>query len=245
MSKEVTYIQEGRMSKSEVVSATASRNINTFEVLDYDIYNSNYALIYKDITIVHNQSQNYTRSTEPYSGNYYRQYLYSNLLSEAELPARYTVFHNDSDVFTAVGTRTVTYKLHYKIGTAIFSVDLATCIVKNDNSVYTMTGERIYGVSIQVSEEVITYAFEKHTANLSFFGAGIGYPYDSPRNLEDWNVNQLNVPIWIRSKQVVGLISIDDGVESDIGYLKQQEYDILPEEQYAVGIVSEITKLEV
>ena len=224
----------GTYTQQENVTATALRTVNTFEVLDYDSLGANYALIYKAIAIQHNQSQVYTRANEPYSGAVYIQYLYNN----GNLPASALVLHNETDEFTATGTRTVTYKLHYKIGDAIFKVDLATCTITSDVSSYTLTGERLYGVSMQVSEKFITYAFEKHTANLTGpLGAGTGYPYDSPRNLEDWNVNQLGEPIWTRSKQVIGLINIADGVGSDIGYLKQEEYDILTANQFGVGIV--------
>jgi hypothetical protein len=228
-----TFVQE------ETVAATAARTVKTFEVLDYDSLGANYAIIYKSIEIQHNQSQDYSRANEPFDGNVYIQYLYSN----GNLPASALVLHNETDEFSSTGTRKVTYMLHSSTGIILDGVNLgsklplATCNISNNLSEYTMTGERIYGVSIQISDRFIVYSFEKHTAAFGGLGSGAGYPYDSPRNLEDWNVNQLGEPIWTRNKQVVGLINIADGVGSEIGYLKQEEYDILSPNQYGVGII--------
>jgi hypothetical protein len=232
------YESHGTYVQSESIEALASRVVHTFEVLDYDIYEGNYALIYKDIGISHQQKQTYEKGNDPYSGAVYYQVLYQN----GELPASALLLHNDSQEFTSIGTRVVTYKLHYKIKDGdefkTFSVDLATLTVSNNKCDYQATGQRIYGVSMQVTDEFIVYSFELHECAFNgVLGVGAGYNYDGPINLEDWNVNQLKVPIWTRSKQVVGLININDGVGSSIGYRFQEEYDILDPEQYACGVV--------
>lgn len=229
-----TNILSGTYTQVESISASARRTIHTFEVLDYDTYRENYALIYKDIVISHQQTQTTEKANTPYSGMVYLQFLYQN----GELPASALLLHNLSDVFTSIGTRIVTYKLHYKIGSVAWSVDLATCTISNNVQAYTASGQRIYGVSMQVSEKYIAYSFEKQLCVFDgFLGVGTQYNYDGPINLEDWNLNQLNIPVWERSKQVVGLINIADK-KSDVGYLKQEEYDVLNQQQYAVGIVT-------
>jgi hypothetical protein len=98
----------------------------------------------------------------------------------------------------------------------------------------------MYGVSMQATEEFIVYSYElQNCVFVPPLGVGAGYIYDSPVNLEDWNTNQLGDPLWERSKQVVGLINIKDGVASAEGYRKHQEFEILNPQQYAVGVVYE------
>lgn len=230
----------GSYTQSETVTAKTARSVNTFEVLDYDSH-GDYALIFKSICIKHSQTQICARANTPYTGPVYIQYLYSN----GSLPASALVLANTHDDFMSQGERTVTYKLHYKIGDKPFTVDLATCTIASDMNTYTVVGQRIYGVSIQVIPgKFISYSYELHDACYATPRAGLGDAYDSPRNIEDWNVNQLNEAMWTRSKQVVGLININDGLGSEVGYRKHEEYDILtvvpsviPPNQYGVGVI--------
>jgi hypothetical protein len=236
MTKEWVSATVGNFTQSEEISATAQRSLHTFEVLDYDVFNGNYALIYKDIQISHSQSLAIKRECVPYEGDIYVQFEYSN----GVLPASATELHNESEETVSRGTRTVTWKLHYKINGNIFSVDLATFNCSNDGVDLTASGQRIYGISMQATEEFIVYSYELQNCIFAPpLGVGTGYIYDSPFNLEDWNTNQLGDTLWERSKQVVGLINIKDGVASDEGYRKHQEYDILSPQQYAVGVVYE------
>lgn len=237
MSDVILNVTTGNYSQSESVSATASRNVNTFEVLDYDVYDGNYIIIYKKIEVVHNQSSDIVRAGTPYSDSpngVYIQLYFQN----GELPASAITMQTISQDFKSTGTRTVTYKLHYKISGKVFSVTLATFTVSNNLNTQTASGQRIYGVSLQVTDKYMVYSFERHTCKLSGpLGTGAGYSYDSPVNIEDWNTTQLGSSIWTKDKQVVGLINVNDGIGSEIGYLKKKEYDILPAQQYAVGIV--------
>lgn len=229
----------GTLVQEETINASATRNITTFEVLDNDAQGGDYALIYKSIAISHSQVNAISRANTPYDGGVYSQYLYSN----GDFPASALVLGTTSDVLTSTGTRTVTYKLHYKIAGQVFRKDLATAIITNNVSQYTVTGNRLYGVSIQVFKgkngQFIVYSYEKHSSTFSGpLGAGTGYPHDSPRNIEDWNVTQSNQDIWTRDKHVIGLININDKAGSTMGYLKEQEYDILSPQLYAVGVVN-------
>jgi hypothetical protein len=230
----------GTYIKRDSIHALATRNLTTFEVLDYDTFAGNYILIYKEISITHRQESTIERGNTPFDGNVYIQLLYSNGI----LPDSALYMHNDSEKFTSIGTRTVVYKLHYSIKCPEcpdgkpFSVTLATLVVTNDMSEYTLSGERVYGVSLQVCDKYMVYAFELHKNKFtSGTIGGLAYNYDSPRNLEDWNVGGSGGLIWERYKQIVGMINVNDGKGSDVGYIKQKDYDILDPHQYSVGVV--------
>ena len=231
----------GELVQSESISAVANRSINTFEVLDYDNNsNGDYALIYKDIAITHNQSVSIERQNTPYNGDVYVQLYYNN----GELPLSATELHNVSQNTESSGTRTVTYKLHYKIKgentdeDKIFSIDLAILTVNSNGINQSANGQRIYGVSIQASEKFIVYSYDLDSCiyDGTPLGYGDGFNYDSPMNIEDWNYNGLGTLIWERSKRVIGLININDGVGSAIGYHTQEEYEVLEMAQYSVGV---------
>jgi hypothetical protein len=223
----------GKYEQSEDASATATRNVHTFEVVDYDNYNGNYAIIYKDINITHTQVYSVSREGTPYDGDVYIQLGYSN----GNLPASALVMHNTSEDFVSQGTRDIDYILYYNIDGAGYSRKLASVHISSDMSVYSVDGERVYGVSMQMSKDYLVYSFELHDSKFSgTVGYGSGYNYDSPRSVEDWNRTDTGEEVWRRCSQVIGLVNIASK-KSDLGYAYEQKYDLLSKQQFAVGLV--------
>lgn len=238
----ITSDSYGSLTQSDSITASSTRTVNTFEVLEYDNNSNNdYALIYKDIIIQHDQTNNIERANTPYTGTVYVQLLYYN----GELPLSATELHNTSQVLTSTGTRIVTYKLYYKInsdeGNLIGSIDIASFTVNSAGISQTAFGQRVYGVSIQVTEKYICYSYELN--DCIFDGSplvyGVGYNYDGPINIEDWNYNQLGDLLWSRNSQVVGIIDIANSKEMKTVNHLTKSYEVLPMAQYSVGVVDD------
>jgi hypothetical protein len=221
-------------------TATATRDINTFEVLDYDSYGENYAVIYKKLHIAHEQKLNYSDVCDPFSSD--------GIYQQPNYTSQYTIdmVHNVNSIFTSIATRNVTYKLAYKIknpSTGAFvtgSIDLATCSITASGIIQTASGQRIYGVSVQITDEFICYAYEIDTIDVpKTINVNPLDRYDSAVNIEDLNFDANNLEIWTRRGHVVGLININDGAGSTVGYNYSKEYAILDKQQYSVGVVKE------
>jgi hypothetical protein len=221
-------------------AATATRDINTFEVLDYDSYGENYAVIYKKIHIVHQQQYNYSDICNPFSSD--------SIYCQPDYTSQYSInmVHNIVSSFSSIASREVTYKLAYKIKNSVIgtfvtgSIDLATCNITASGIIQTASGQRIYGVSVQITDEFICYAYEIDTIDVpKTINVNPFDQYDSAVSIEDLNFDADNLEIWTRRGHVVGLININDGAGSTVGYNYSKEYGILDKQQYSVGVVKE------
>lgn len=246
----ITSDSRGSLTQADSIIAKTNRAVSTFEVLEYDNNtDGDYALAYKDISIQHEQSNIIERANTPYEGGVYIQLYYNN----GELPDSATELHNISQTLVSNGTRLVTYKLHCKIKgrkdgkeDKIFTLDLASMESSNIGANQAAKGQRIYGVSIQVSDEFIVYSYEVGDCLFdgSPLGYGPGFNYDSPINIEDWNYNQLGAALWKRSAHVVGVIDIYASSASDTVQHTSKAYEVLPVAQYSVGIVEGKTTIK-
>lgn len=223
--EEYKWLEE---SGTRTTNAAVTRNYTTAEVIDYDGYDGNYALFWKRITIQDQQAWVYSQNyDEPKDYERYDQGLFiGRSLTEP-------------GAFTANGTRMIEFMLSYKINGTRTDILLTTCIVKskspgfeNPLTDHLVTGERIYGVSLQVNDEFITYTYEIDKVKLTTpFSVGM---YDGPQSIEDFNFDFGGNDIWELSKRMAGIINIDDGVESTPGYKEEFEVD-LPQTVYSIG----------
>lgn len=215
-------------SGTRTTNAVVTRDYTTAQVTDYDGYNGNYALFWKRITIQDRQTWVYDQSyDDPRNYTRYDQGLFigRNMV--------------EPGTFTADGTRVVEFMFTYSINGAKTDLTLATCScraqspgVSNPLLDHTITGERIYGVSLQVNDEFITYTYEIDKVKIDVpFSVGM---YDGPQNIEDFNFDFGGNDIWELSKRMAGIININDGAGSTPGYREEFEVDI-PQTVYSIG----------
>jgi hypothetical protein len=247
----VTTTFNGYLNGVYSVNSTADRNIITADVLDYDGNLGNYALIWKKVTITHKQIQSinaaglkvcdtFTMNPWGCSGN--------------------AINYTTTDVFTATSSRLVEFYLTYKVKGEKFDKLLCSCTenysgtlrveggVVTKNVVRTYDGTRVWGVSIQVSGNFIVYQFRKEIPSDKYRNESLpefGDNYDSCYGLESWMTDKNEHYLWKLYSNVVGLINIADGVDSEVGYLKEEEYTVGEEgnslsigEVYSTGIVN-------
>jgi len=237
-----TTVEFSEKSGSYTVDARVSRDIVTADVLDYDGYLGNYALIWKKITIKHNQSQVDTASgsmtDDGYEGTPYGD-------------MDWLIDFDVDDNFTSRSTRTVEFYLTYKVNGTKVDTLLCTCTMLSTASKrgatttgsQTFEGERVWGCSIQVYSDFIVYQFRKEEPvdglNRNWSGG-----YDGNYSFESWMIDRDENPLWKFKKHVVGLINIADGFGSVVGYIKEKEYAVGEEgsslsssEVYSVGVI--------
>ena len=111
----------------------------------------------------------------------------------------------------------------------------------------TYNGTRVWGVSIQANEDFIVYQFKKEVPSDRYRETPLpnfGDNYDSCYGLESWTTDRDEHDLWKHQGYVVGLINVADGVDSEVGYLKEEEYSVGEEgnllsqnEVYSTGIV--------
>lgn len=225
-----------------VVNANTSRAIVTADVLDYDGMEENYALIWKKITISHTQSQTVDAVGIPET---FETYYNDTGAGGAMVPIEY----NKTSMFTSDATRKVDFYLTYKVGGTKFEKLICSCSMnaaythtEEANSVLqTFSGERVWGVSIQVDKDYIVYHFIKEVP-VDGENRAWGGQYDANYGFESWMVDRDEKLLWKLKSHVVGLININDG--STVGYCKEEEYTVGEEgnalssgEIYSVGTI--------
>lgn len=238
---EITITSHSTKNGTYSVDATVSRNIVTADVLDYDGYRGNYALIWKKITITHTQRQ-LTSASGEIEANEYDNQAYGDL--DWLIP--YTVDSN----FTSNATRTVEFYLTYSINGTKFDKLLCTCTMGSTYSKHgdegvssqVFSGERVWGCSIQVNADFITYQFKKEVP-VDGLNRNWGGQYDGNYTFESWMIDRDEVSLWKLKSHVVGLINVNDGLDSEVGYLKEEEYDVgenqlNSSEIYSIGVVN-------
>jgi hypothetical protein len=242
----VTTNSSGSKQGSYSVGATVTRSIVTADVLDYDGYKGNYALIWKKITISHSQEQ-VTTASGSRSADYTNQ-----AWGDGPQPITYGVTSN----FTSVCTRQVDFYLTYKVNGQKVDKLICSCTIRSahtndDTESHSYEGTRVWGVSIQVKDDFIVYQFRKEvpaekykTSPVPPFGNG----YDGCYGFESWMTDRDENDLWKLQSNVVGLINIADGVGSEVGYLKEEEYNVGEEgnslsigEVYSTGVVNKDT----
>ncbi len=235
MAYDIVTTSGGTRSGSYTINAVASRNIVTADVLDYDGYKGNYALIWKKITIAQTQSYNITGVGAGTAG-YNNSWLGTGTINWA-----------GSTVWATNATRKVEFYLTYKINGVKTDKLLCTCeMVSSGPTPYaqSFSGERVWGVSIQVGEKFITYQFRKEEpVDGATRNWGGSVTYDGHYAFESWLTDDDEVELWKFKSHVVGLVNINDGSDSEVGYLKEQEYNAGAEgsvmagsEVYSVGV---------
>lgn len=241
---EITTTESASQSGSYNIEATANRNIVTADVIDYDGLGENYAVIWKKITTTHRQSQ-IINATGSATGSYE-----NSPYDDLEIP------YNVVDNFTSLSNRKVEFYLTYKVGGVKTDRLLCTCEMvsqytkegSESTGSQTFSGERVWGASIQVNADFIVYQFRKEEPVDGLnrnWGGSEGGSYDGNYAFESWMVDRDETLLWKFKKHVVGLINIADGVDSEVGYLKEEEYDVGEEgnlltetEIYSVGVIT-------
>jgi hypothetical protein len=223
--EEYKWLQD---SGTRTTNATATRNYTTAQVIDYDGYNGNYALFWKKITVQDMQQWAYAESyADEKDYESYNQKLFIGR------------DFNNPGTFTATGVRNVEFMFTYSINGIKTDLSLGVCECQSRSPGITnplldhmVSGERIYGVSLQVNEEFITYTYEIDIPKITTpFSVGM---YDGPQNVEDFNFDFYGNEIWEYDKRRAGIINIDDGVNSTTGYAEEFNVDI-PKTVYSIG----------
>jgi hypothetical protein len=197
----------GSAQVTQNVSATAQRNIQAVEVLDFDSHpNGNFIVIYKKITIAHTQNNAATASGANAPQGPTR---------EAErFP--WPAVGAPAESFQVTGTRKVEYFLFWQNaagkGERVKLAEFNSTVSGNgSNLIHTATGQRIYGVTCQVSRNMIAYHYLLET----YSGTPSAPAYDSPMNFEDYSY-QGNVRQWTPAGIVVGCVPDTTSVTSRV-----------------------------
>lgn len=228
------------------IDATVARNILTAEVLDYDGYESNYAIIYKEIQIDSAQTH-----TEDKTASYSTDDAYFNTGGDGVLD--YLMPYVTTTIFESSTTRTVNFYLAYNAGGGLTKNLIATCTItslynKNGTSLvesHVVTGERVCATSIQVDGKTITYTYEVAGRDPALPTINYGREYDGAYAFENWDTDIDENMIWKADRRVVGIIAIDDpplepGTLHEASYAIGAEDVLLSDgEVYSVGTYME------
>ena len=201
--------------KSRVSNAT--RNLVVFEVLDYDsrtyvpVSEANahvVGMIYKKVTISHTQKREFSLAYSTPSA-LDKNGVFNDVDYLDPAPA--------SDDYEYSGTRKVEYYRCLVVGSAVTkellgSVDVGVSgyynmsgthkdLIEGDATedisgpTFTVTGNRLYGVSVNIGAEAMTYSYD--VEGFSGTSGTMGH-IDSPVNIEDYN------EYWTKTHRVVG-----------------------------------------
>jgi len=224
----------GAAERSEVSSAKMGRNVSCVEVLDFDSMQGLpqgdlFIVFYKKISIVHSQTNSSSRSSASAPTGVSRECFHFPFPPLA--PAW-------DESFLVSGTRKVEYYIAYKIGDAdLQKVKLAefnSSVSGNEAAlVHSGSGERLWGVSCQLNEDLIVYHFQKDEYKNNGTAAG----NDSPMNFEDISY-QGTTKLWDPKKIVVGVINVGHEKAQEAGLDHERfEFDPAPSELiYSVGL---------
>jgi hypothetical protein len=202
----------GSATLNKTISANVIRNIQTVEVLDFDSMitadgKDRFIVFYKKITINHTQSNTASQSVA------YAPEGPSRITQIFPWPG-YT--ESPSEGFLVSGTRKVEYFLYWRTDDVIEKVKLAefnSTVSGNGSSLnHTATGQRMYGVSCQVSKRHIVY----HYLLEDYSGTPSAPSYDSPMNFEDISYSGPTKQ-WTPKNIVVGCILSGKRIHKEFG----------------------------
>jgi hypothetical protein len=234
---------------TNTVTSNATRVIVCFEVLDYDSLTyikigDNYvnvvALIYKKVTIAHEQIREYLLEKEdPNEPN-------TKFNSVPTMPAWYLDNTQATDGYTYEGTRDVEYilcivageeKYYFPLGNVSISVsgshNLAGInkdliedagLLESTGPSFSVSGDRLYGVSVNCGKEVVTYSYDVEERNDRPVSQQALLQIDSPVNIEDKN------EFWQKKHRIIGAINY-----SGEGTSKEFSCDDFPDEVMAIN----------
>jgi len=210
-----------------VRDSLASRSLSCFEVLDYDsltnvrivdknnktAYSHVVGLIYKKVTITHLQHRTYTLH-KSVSNVFNNKDINMPVPPLTELDS--TVV---TDNYNYSGTRVVEYILCLVVDVVKYEKSLGTVSMgvtgvynltgENDQvvngfgnkvisgPVFSVSGDRFYGVSVNVGLEALTYSYDVE----GYKSGQTTILPDSPVNLEDYN------NFWTKKQRVVGVMN--------------------------------------
>lgn len=224
----------GSSSRTETITATAGRNVICVEVLDFDSMQGLpqvdlFIVFYKKISIAHSQTNSYVRSASSAPVGPSKQTQHFPFASGFGAP---------TETFTANGTRKVEYYVAYKIGdNPLEKVKLAefnsSLTSPGGALVHSGSGDRLWGVSCQLNEDLIVYHYQKE----EYLNNGTAPAYDSPMNFEDISF-QGTTKLWDPKKIVVGVINVSHEMASKAGLAHERfEFDPAATELiYSVGL---------
>lgn len=224
----------GSSSRTEAITATMNRNIACVEVLDFDSkqgLNGVDLLIifYKKISIAHSQTNSSSKSASSAPQGVSREAQHFPLASN---------FGALAESFVVSGTRKVEYYVAYKIGSeALQKVKLAefnSSVGQSGGSlVHSGSGERLWGISCQLNEDLIVYHYQKE----EYLGNGTAPSYDSPMNFEDISF-QGTIKLWDPQGVIIGVINVGNEAARKSGLTHERfEFDPSASELvYSVGL---------
>jgi hypothetical protein len=242
-----TWVNSATRSTASQRSGTATRSAVCFEILDYDslthvqvdgVYVDVVALIYKKVTISHSQARAYALDYSTSEANI-KDTKYVEISPSYLDPAMAT------DEFTYIGSREVEYIFCLLVGATKYTLSLGTMTIstvgdynlsgtdknlKEDvgtlvstGPTITVTGNRLYGVSVNCGNQVVTYSYDIETP-VGSLSNNVLFQTDSPLNCEDYN------DYWIKSSRVVGAMSYYGASDS-----KEFPTTSFPDKVMAVG----------
>jgi hypothetical protein len=211
-------------------TATFTRDLTVFEVLDYDAEsnfkyeNANvraFAVVYKKITISHSIPRDIDLSaTLANTGSHMWDGAFNAVAVGGE--------ETGTDICAPTGTRTVEYILYVNVNGATYRKTLETF----NGTMTGGSGYRCYGVSVKLEGKdglaLVSYDMDEFITP-----SNVEALYDSPVNYEDWNTDDAGTPLWSTSKRVVGAVSLCDA--ENFGYDLYDEQSPIPSEVYSVS----------
>lgn len=224
----------GESSRAETITASMNRNISCVEVLDFDSvpgYRGGdfFMVFYKKVSISHSQANQITKTASSAPTGVSRQTQHFPFASDFGVP---------EESFNVIGARKVEYYLYYKVGNKTEKVKLAefnSALAQGGSGalVHSGSGERLWGVSCQLNEDLIVYHFQKE----EYRNNGTAPGYDSPMNFEDISYQGLT-RLWEPKKICVGVIAVQDDMASRAG-LSHELFEFDPPASdliYSVGL---------
>jgi hypothetical protein len=217
------WTNEGIRTTKNRRQSVALRDITCFEVLDYDsltnVKVSGVAvhvvgLIYKKVRIQHSQGRVYSLEVSNSIANNKETIV-------PPVPDWWLDAAPASDKYTYSGIRTIEYILSLLVGSSKYILNLGTLVItangsynmegtdrdlKEESSVaevgplFTVLGNRIYGVSVNVGKQALTYSYDVEVPKGSM-SSNVLFQYDSPINTEDYN------DYWEKLHRVVGAVN--------------------------------------
>lgn len=219
-----TWTNQATRTTDNKRGSTATRALVCFEILDYDslthvkVGDSRVdvvCLIYKKVTITHSQQRDYSLQYSTSMANIKDDKMFVPSFTYLD-PAPAT------DDYAYTGTRKVEYILCLLVGAEKTVIPLGTIDISvsghynlsgievdlkedaatldEEGPIFTVTGNRLYGVSVNVGKEAVTYSYDVEEMT----GApsnNILLQYDSPANIEAYN------QFWTKKDRVVGAMN--------------------------------------
>ena len=232
-----SFDSQGTRANDNTRESVATRDIVCFEVLDYDSITAEglhvVGLIYKKVTIKHSQTRVYKIKYSSTSGwnnikNFYEKFIqeydwtpatdFYDWSGTRDIEYLFCLIVNGIKYTKSLGSVNIASNgsLHQsgknreliEQGAVQGSGFDPSTFEETNTYNATCTGERLYGVSVNVGVDMATYSYDLEESK----GVVEGIDYDSPVNYEDYNNN------WTKKSRVVGAMNYY-GVEDQKTFL--------------------------